>query len=102
VVHCGVVGGTPRRINLLHLYSHTGGVLHGGVSEVMATCDVRSFRSKDRSSRLSSYLARYVPRCVDGFCWWPGRGDFSGARILVWIWWICRSSPTLLMGGGSS
>jgi hypothetical protein len=34
-----------RRINLPHLHSHTGSVLHGGVSEVMASCSCRSFRS---------------------------------------------------------
>jgi hypothetical protein len=33
----GLAGAAPRRINLPHLYSHTGGDLHGGASEVMAT-----------------------------------------------------------------
>jgi hypothetical protein len=32
----------------------------------------------------------------------PGRGDSSGARMLVQRWWICHSSPTLLMGGNRS
>jgi hypothetical protein len=32
-----VVGVTPGRINMPHLYSHTGGDLHGGASEAMAT-----------------------------------------------------------------
>ena len=41
----GVVGAAPGRINLLQLYSHTGGVFHGDVSELMALCVCRSFRS---------------------------------------------------------
>ena len=35
----------PGRINLPQLHSHTGGVLHGGVSELSASCVCRSFRS---------------------------------------------------------
>jgi hypothetical protein len=41
----GVVGATLGRINLPYLHSHTRGVLHGGISEVMASCACRSFRS---------------------------------------------------------
>ena len=41
----GVVGAAPGQINLPQLYSHTGGVLHGGVSELVAQCACRSFRS---------------------------------------------------------
>ena len=41
----GVVGAAPGRINLLQLHSHTGGVFYGGVSELMASCVCRSFRS---------------------------------------------------------
>jgi hypothetical protein len=37
----GVVGAASGRINLPQLHSHTGGVLHGGVSELMASCDCR-------------------------------------------------------------
>jgi hypothetical protein len=33
-----VVGAASRRINLPQLHSHTGGVFHGGVSELMASC----------------------------------------------------------------
>jgi hypothetical protein len=36
-----VEGAAPRQINLLQLQSHTGGVLHGGVSELMASCVCR-------------------------------------------------------------
>ena len=41
----GVVGAAPGQINLPQLYSHTGGVLHDGVSELVAQCACRSFRS---------------------------------------------------------
>ena len=37
----GVVGAAPRRISLPQLHSHTGGVLHGGVLELMASCACR-------------------------------------------------------------
>ena len=40
-----MVGAAPGRINLLQLHSHTGGVLHGSVSELMVSCVYRSFRS---------------------------------------------------------
>jgi hypothetical protein len=33
-----VVGVASERINLPQLHSHTGGVLHGAVSELMASC----------------------------------------------------------------
>jgi hypothetical protein len=33
------------QINLPHLHSHTGAVLHGGVLRVMVSCACRSFRS---------------------------------------------------------
>ena len=46
----------PGQINL-PLHSHTGGDLHGGVSELMATYVVRSCRSAAWSSRRSSDLA---------------------------------------------
>ena len=41
----GVVGAAPGRINLPQPHSHTGGVFHGGVSELMASCLCRSLRS---------------------------------------------------------
>ncbi|EMS63274.1 CAX-interacting protein 4 [Triticum urartu] len=41
----GVVGAAHRRINPSQLHSHTGGALHGGVSELMASCLCRFFRS---------------------------------------------------------
>ena len=41
----GVVGAAPGQINLPQLYSHTDVVLHGGVSELVALCACRSFRS---------------------------------------------------------
>ena len=41
----GVVGAAPGRINLTQLHSHTGSAVHGGVSELMASCDCQSFRS---------------------------------------------------------
>jgi hypothetical protein len=43
----GVAGAVARRINLPHLHSHTGDDLHGGVSQVMATCADRFFKSAD-------------------------------------------------------
>jgi hypothetical protein len=64
----GVVGVAPERINLLHLYSHIGDHLHDGVSEVMATCVVQSFRSAAWSSRCSLDLARSISWCVAGLC----------------------------------
>lgn len=39
------MGAASGRINLLQLHSHTGVVLHDGVSELMASCVCRSFRS---------------------------------------------------------
>jgi hypothetical protein len=69
----GVVGVAPERINLPHLYSHTGDDLHGGISEVMATCVVWSFRLVAWSSRRSLDLARSVSWCVADLCWWLGR-----------------------------
>jgi hypothetical protein len=98
----GGVEAAPGRINLPHLYSHTDDDFHGGVSEVMATCIVRFIRSAAWSSRCSSDLARYVSWCVTGLCWQPGQGGFSGARMLVRRWWICRSFPTLSIGDGGS
>ena len=41
----GVVGAAPRRINLPQHHSHSYGVLNGGVSELLASCVSRSFRS---------------------------------------------------------
>ena len=41
----GVVGAAPGQINLPQLYSHTGVVLNGSVSELVALCVYRSFRS---------------------------------------------------------
>jgi hypothetical protein len=96
-----VMGAAFKRNNLPHLYSHTGGNLHIGPSEVIAMCVVRFFKSTTWSSRRSSDLARFVSRCVAGLCC-PGRDGFSEARMLVRRWWICRSSPTLSMGGGGS
>ena len=98
-------GAASGRINLSQLYSHTGDDLHGGASELMATCVVRSFRSAAWSSRRSSDLARSVSRRVTGVCrcprrrWGPGRGGSSGAKMMVRRWWLCRSSPTSSMGG---
>jgi hypothetical protein len=74
----------------------------------MATCDSRSLRSATWSFRYSSDLARSVSLFIAGVrryprqCWRPGWGGFSGARMLVWRWWICRSSLTSLMGGDES
>ena len=42
VVRCWVVGEASGRINLFQLHSHIGGVLHGSVSELMASCVCRS------------------------------------------------------------
>jgi hypothetical protein len=97
-----MVGAALERINLPLLYSHTGDNLHGGASEVMETCVVRTFRSATWSSRRSSDLARSVSRCVAGLRWRSGQDGFSRARMLVRRWWICRSSPTSSMGGGGS
>ena len=104
----GVVGAASGQINMPQLYSHTGGDLHGGVSELMAMFACWSFRSTAWSSRRSSDLARSIFRRVTGVRrflrqrWRPGRGGFSGAKMLVRRWWICRSSPTSSMGGDRS
>ena len=103
----GVVGAASERINLPQLLSYTSEDLHGGASELMATCAARSFRLAAWSSRHSSDLARSVSLCVAGVRgsrrrWRPGRGGSSGARMLIRRWWICRSSPTLSMGGDRS
>jgi hypothetical protein len=85
-----VVGATAGRINLPQLYSHTGGVLHGGVSQLMASCASRSFRSAAWSSRRSSDLARFVSRRVAViFC--GGTGD--GA---TWVLWSEDVGPEVL------
>jgi hypothetical protein len=47
-------------------------------------------------------VARSVSRRVAGLRWRPGRGGFSGVRMLVQRWLICRSSPTLSMEGDGS
>ena len=62
----GVVGAAPGRINLPQLHSHTGDDLHGGASDLMATCAAPSFRSAAWSSRRLSDLMRSVSRCVAG------------------------------------
>jgi hypothetical protein len=82
----GMVGATSGQINLPQLYSHIGVDLYGGVSELMAPCACRSFRLAPWSSRRSSDLARSVSRCVAGLHWRPGRGGFSGTRMLVRRW----------------
>jgi hypothetical protein len=90
------VGAAAGQINLPQLYSYIGNDLHSGVSELMATCAYRSFRSAAWSSRRSSDLARFVPRRVAGVRryarrhWGPGQGRCSRARMLVWRWWIYR------------
>jgi hypothetical protein len=58
----GVVGSALGRINLPQHYSHTGGDFHS-VSELMATCACRSFRSAALPSRRSSDLARSFSTC---------------------------------------
>jgi hypothetical protein len=98
----GVVGATSGQIKLSPLHSHIDDDLHGGVSELMATCARRSFRSTTWSSRRSSDLARSISRCIADLRWRPGRGGFSGARLLVRRWWICRSSLTTSTGGDGS
>jgi hypothetical protein len=104
----GAVGTLFGRINLLQLYSHTNNDLLGDVSELMETCTDRSLGSVTWSSRCSSDLARLVHRCVDGVCcylWWhwrSGRGGSSGAKTLVWRWWICHSCTTSPIEGGGS
>jgi hypothetical protein len=62
----GVVGAVPGRKNLPHIYSHTSDDLYGGISEVMAMCDLWSFRSAAWSSYRSLDLARFVSWCVAG------------------------------------
>jgi hypothetical protein len=96
------------QINLPQLYSHTSGVLHGVVSELMASCACQSFRSAAWSSRRSSDLARSISRHVADVCrflrrrWGLGRGGCSGARMLVRRWCICRYSPTSSVGYSGS
>jgi hypothetical protein len=68
----GVVGVAFGRIKIPNLYPHTRGELHGGISEVIAMCVVRSLISATWSSRRSSDLARSVSRCVAGLRWRPG------------------------------
>jgi hypothetical protein len=100
----GTVGAASEQINLSQLHSHTGGDLHGGVSEFMATCACRSLRLTAWSSRCSSNLGRSVSRRVAGGCcflqrcWGTGRGRCTEARMLVQRWWICRFFPTSLVG----
>lgn len=78
----GVVGAAPGQINLPQLHSHTGGDLHGGVSELLATCACRSFRSAGWSSHRSSDLARSVFRRVTGACRCPRRRWGTGGAPL--------------------
>jgi hypothetical protein len=74
-----------------------------GASKIIDTVETyQSFRSAAWSSRRSLDLTRSVSRCVTGFRCRPGRGGFSGTRMLVHRWWICCSSPTLSMGVGRS
>jgi hypothetical protein len=104
----GVVRARPGLIILHQIYCHTFGDFHGGVSELMTTCVGRSLKSTVWSSRRSLDLATSVSRC-EGVVhryprqhWWPGRGDFSGVRMLARRWWICHSSLTSSIGGGES
>jgi hypothetical protein len=108
LVHrCGG-GSDARQINLSQLHSYIGGDLHGGVSELVATCACRSFRSAVWSSRRSSDPARSVSRRVADVRhflrrrWGAGRGGCSRAGMLVRRWWIYRYSPTSLVGCGGS
>jgi hypothetical protein len=86
-----VVVAMPRRINLPHLYSHTSGDLHGGASEVIATCAVWSFISVF----LPFSMCHWLPLAAEvrWFLW---------SEDVGWRWWISRPSPTSSMGGGSS
>jgi hypothetical protein len=52
------------QINISQLYSHTSGDLHGSISELMAMCVCRSFRSAAWSSHCLLDLARSISRCV--------------------------------------
>jgi hypothetical protein len=47
-------------------------------------------------------LARSVSQRFASLRWWPGRDGFSGARMLAWRWWICRSFLTSSMRGDGS
>jgi hypothetical protein len=103
-----VVGAMLGQINLPQFYSHTGGDLHGGVSELVAMFSCRSFRSVAWSSRCSSDLARSISWHVAGVrhylrrCWGSRRGGCSRARMLVQRWWIYHYSPASSMGCGGS
>jgi hypothetical protein len=55
VVRRWVVGAASGLINLHQLYSHTGDDLLGDVSELMATCDDRSFRSGEISFSMCQW-----------------------------------------------
>jgi hypothetical protein len=65
-----------------HLYSHTGDDLHSCVSEVMAMCAVRSFRSTARSSLRSLDLVRAVSRV--SLASTSGRGEVVSLERECW------------------
>jgi hypothetical protein len=104
----GMVGAAPGQINMHQLHYHTGGNLHGYVSELMTTCACRSLRSIGWYSRCSSNLMRSVSRCVaiayryPWQRWGPEQGGCSRPKMLYQRWWICHLSSTLLMGCGVS
>jgi hypothetical protein len=76
------------QINLPQLYFHTGGDLHGSVSELTATCACWSFRSAVWSSRHSSDLASVI---YFSSCRWPLL--VTGARWFLWSEYV---SPEVL------
>jgi hypothetical protein len=97
----GVVGATSGRINLPQLYSHTDDDIHNGVLKFYSNVCwsisqigsmVFSLRLAAWSSHCSSNLARSVSWCITDVHrylrqrWQSGRGDFSGARMLVRKW----------------
>jgi hypothetical protein len=75
-----MVGVASTRINLPQLYSHISDDLQGSVSEFMATCANRSFRSAAWSSRRSSDLVRSVSWHVAGVRGYPRRRWRARAR----------------------
>jgi hypothetical protein len=86
----GVVGAASERIDLPHLYSHTGDDLYGGVSEVMATCTVRLLVVlhiwRDLFLRVSLAFAggRGEVVSLEQGCWSGGGGSIVFLRLRRW------------------
>jgi hypothetical protein len=77
------VGAAPGQINLSQLHSHTGGVLHSGVSELMASCVCRFLRSAAFSFLDGVVEAEAaIPSCVSNLLLCP-RYYGVGSDVMV-------------------